>query len=53
MYLEKSIQMSKYVSHAIMFTCYSQKEAKCVGVLVNSPRILYNQKEMSIEEFHN
>lgn len=53
MYLEKSIELSKYISHAIIITYYSQKKAKCVDVLANSPWIIYNQEEMRIEEFHD
>lgn len=52
MYLEKSIELSKYISHAIIITYYSQKKAKYADVLANSPWIIYNQEDMRIEEFH-
>lgn len=53
MYLEKSIELSKYISHAIIITYYSKKKAKCVDELTNSLWIIYNQEEMDIEEFHD
>lgn len=52
MHLEKSIELSKYITHAITIAYCSQKKAKCVDILANSPWIIYNQEEMGIEEFH-